>query len=81
MYSSPKNKFIEKLIKKLHNYDNKNYNNIYDNMEVAGPAFLTNNYTENKDTILLENKVVTNKNKNFYNNIYGIHLCDNNWVK
>ena len=19
--------------------------------------------------------------KNFYNNIYGIHLCDNNWVK
>jgi CTP:phosphocholine cytidylyltransferase-like protein len=57
------------------------YNNIYDNMKVAGPAFLTNNYIENKDTLLIENKVVTNKNKNFYNNIYGIHLCDNNWVK
>jgi hypothetical protein len=50
-------------------------------MKVAGPVFLTNNYIKNKDTLLLENKVVTNKNKNFYNNIYGIHLCDNNWVK
>ena len=80
IYSPPKNKFIEKLIKKLHNYDNKKYDNIYDNMEVAGPAFLTNNYKENKDTLLVENKIVTNKNKNFYKNIYGIHLCDNNWV-
>jgi mannosyltransferase OCH1-like enzyme len=82
MYSPPKNKFLEKLIKKLHtNGNNKKYNNVYDNMEVAGPAFLTKTFTINDHVDIISNKIVTEKNLKYYNDVYGIHLCDNNWVK
>jgi len=82
MYSPPKNKFIKSLIDKL--YENgirgEDYNDVYDNMKVAGPAFLTDNYIKNNNVYLIENKIITKKNKEFYNDIYGIHLCDNTWV-
>jgi len=82
MYSSPKNKFLEKLIKKLHtNGNNKKYNNIYDNMEVAGPAFLTKTFNIGDDVDIISDKIVTEKNLKYYDDVYGIHLCDNNWVK
>jgi len=84
MYSPPNNKFIEKIIKKLH--DNgvykKDIKNIYNNMEVAGPGFLTKLCNEESDDIyIIKNKIVTKKNVDNYSDIYGIHLCDNNWVK
>ena len=81
MYSPPKNKFIEKLIKKLHNYNKKEYKEILDNMKVAGPGFLTDNYKPNKNVLLINNKIVTQKTKDNFNNLYGIHLCHNTWVK
>lgn len=81
MYSPPKNKFIEKLIKKLHHYDNKKYENVLDNMKVAGPGFLTDNYKPNKNVLLINNKIVTQKTKDNFNNLYGIHLCHNTWIK
>ena len=81
MYSPPKNKFIEKLIKKLHNYNKKEYKEILDNMKVAGPGFLTDNYKPNKNVLLINNKIVTQKTKDNFNNLYGIHLCHNTWIK
>ena len=81
MYSPPKNKFIEKLIKKLHNYNKKEYIERLDNMKVAGPGFLTDNYKPNKNVLLINNKIVTQKTKDNFNNLYGIHLCHNTWVK
>lgn len=82
MYSPPKNKFIKSLIDKLYKNKNrhKDYNDVYDNMKVAGPVFLTDNYVKNDNVYLIEDKIVTEKNKEYYNDIYGSHLCDNTWI-
>ena len=50
-------------------------------MKVAGPGFLTDNYKPNKNVLLINNKIVTQKTKDNFNNLYGIHLCHNTSIK
>ena len=58
------------------------FDNVYDNMKVAGPAFLTDFFNKkNNDSLIIKNKIITEKNKEHYKKYYGIHLCDNNWLK
>lgn len=84
MYSPPKHKFIKSIIDKLHSNGvvENIFDNVYDNMKVAGPAFLTDFFNKkNNDSLIIKNKIITEKNKEHYKKYYGIHLCDNNWLK
>ena len=75
-------RYLENLedILQIDKYKNCKYHmDVYDNkieLENIAVNKLCNgfNYT---DLRILEDFF---SNKNFYNNIYGIHLCDNNWT-
>lgn len=81
MYSEPKNKFIKNIIDHLYKNEFVNIENVLDNVFVTGPGMVTNLYNSLKPDIKLNhNKIIVKHDLGLYEDIYGIHYCNNTWV-